>query len=504
MDTSKHSINERSTKYRFLIYDFFYLCITYSWVLLFPLSGEDFLIYQKFRNGLLEQLPLDILISPFSVRLTNFLLCYLIMVIVYFLTQEITKGLWWLGSLSAVVLMAHPLMNAEIFLPKVSSTLMELLLSVTCTYCVIKGQRHNFLLLLSIPIVLIVTYIFPYNSLIILCALILWLLNRNNLCSSSYVYALIFLVISGIGVVVWSEKFHFTLDIFPSFSLLVYPFGWLIESQRLYNSSLLYPVLLNILTLLFLGYITYLFKHSKPLHSLVIVTLILLYFPPKTDLELSYPLSNSHLLYPMVFLSISFAHICGIIQKFPKWNNPIIKATTLLCIVMIIFQFYLHFEKGYAIYMEGKTVEKLREYIRSSECEDIIIFPAKIVYRWSSIDIYSSLFFYDKYPGPVIRYHPVGMIKNPDNIHFSLFLKDMTKDPFTLVMASPDLAKIQVEHYQIPPTFETDLNSLHRLLIISNDGKKVIKIQPNRSTPNNLCVYMWHRKECELIEIKKL
>ncbi|MCX8066178.1 MAG: hypothetical protein N3G21_13595 [Candidatus Hydrogenedentes bacterium] len=495
------SIKNKELKYRFLLLDLLYLCLTYIWIFLLPLSGDEFTISKNLHESFLQHLPFHITSNPTLIRLTNFITCYCVMVTIYFITRELTSGPWWLGSLSAVVFMAHPILNPQISHPIFSKSLLDLLFGLTSVYAILRGKKQKLALILALILAPLSIYFSPYNTMLILCALILSIPNEKSQNIYFYLVSMVLLLVSGITIYMSKEKFSFIVDIFPNFSLLVYPIGWLKESQSLYKSSSIYPLVSNLAILATFGLLAYLLRNFSVLPLLIVITL-LLSITPQPYSDLSYPLKNTHLVYPLVFFTITLAHICGIIQTLPKWNSPIVKLTTLLCIIMILFQFYLHFEKGYTIYKERKIVAKLMEKVESLKCKNILLLPAKIEYRWSSINIYSSAYLLkEKYPNLEYTLHPVGKIENPDYFFFSIFWKNIIKDPLTFRITSPNTQKIKIENYQPPLYFYKNLNTLPKLLVISDEGKIEICIQLKENITNK-CVFIWDQKKTGLMEIK--
>ncbi len=84
----------------FLAMDAVYLMAIFGWTLFLPPLGRDYAALANY--------------APFGDKITeyhvlNLALLYLAMVLVFFLTRLATGGPWWLGSVAAVLFMAHPL-----------------------------------------------------------------------------------------------------------------------------------------------------------------------------------------------------------------------------------------------------------------------------------------------------------------------------------------------------------------------------------------------------------
>jgi hypothetical protein len=84
----------------FLLMDAVYLLMVFGWTVFLPPLGRDY-------AGLANFAPFGD--SAVAYHAVNMALLYLAMVLVFFLTRLATGGPWWLGSVAAVMFMAHPL-----------------------------------------------------------------------------------------------------------------------------------------------------------------------------------------------------------------------------------------------------------------------------------------------------------------------------------------------------------------------------------------------------------
>ena len=119
---------------RFLVLDAVYLLLVMGWTVFLPPMGRDhwwlageysedlFFTWWRLLGG--EFVPAPVY------HVAALLLLYLCMVLVFFLTRLATRGPWWLGSVAAVVFMAHPV-KAEAVLMLSGATL-ELIPTAAC------------------------------------------------------------------------------------------------------------------------------------------------------------------------------------------------------------------------------------------------------------------------------------------------------------------------------------------------------------------------------------
>jgi len=117
---SKTASNENGRILPFLIADAAYLLIVYGWLVTMQPVGLSYrqaatpdeihllprLIFQQMHRWFGDSIP--------GYLVVNFLLLYGCMVLIFFLTRLITRGPWWLGSVSAVLFMANPIKSTAL------------------------------------------------------------------------------------------------------------------------------------------------------------------------------------------------------------------------------------------------------------------------------------------------------------------------------------------------------------------------------------------------------
>ncbi|GEM_PF-6408849 len=488
-------------KYKFLLLDFLYLTITYIWIIGFPLSGDDYNIYQSFHKQYSDTLLHNLFLNPIVIRIFNILLCYLNMVLIYFITKKVTKGLWWLGSLSAVIFMAHPIMNLNITQPIPSTYLLTLAIGLSVVYINLenKGKKISHYLL-SLICSIIAIFAYPYYALLILLTFILSPYEsksdetyfENMLKKIGDIFILSF---STLWVILNSDKFHFSPDIFPQTSMLVYPLGWLKESQDFYSSSPLIPFISSVGLLLLLFLIVWWVKNDT-IKKLLISFVILLMFPIEPHIDLSQVIRNSHLVFPLAFGSITFAGICGEIQKLPRWNSPIIKGTFLLCFFMILFQFYLHFERGYGIYKEKLLISKVKNDTQNAKCDPVLIFPEEIRNRWFTFNLYGLIKASKEFNE--YKFLPFVNIENYEDLDYSIETSLEENHILRITLKSSEINKLNIKSEK--EEVNGFLNDF--LVICKNQNELELRLVVGKLLKNgNICILIWNKHSVTLKQI---
>ncbi|HOV34266.1 MAG TPA: hypothetical protein PLX23_12985, partial [Candidatus Hydrogenedens sp.] len=337
----------------FLIFDFLYLFIVFSWIIFLPISSSEFLWFQSFLTN--HSIPFcdspisatAFYCSAVALRIFNFLLLYLIMVLIFFTTHFLTNGLWWLGSFAAVLFMAHPLVQPqiiqingyEILLP----FLVTLLFLFLFSYTIYTQSTHSTITwFLAVLAMFLSPFSIPFVIIISVWILFQEMEYGNTYSSRKNIFlTLIFLFPALFFLYLHRQDYSFSFDFIPQLSLLVYPIGWLRETQDYYNNFYLLPIVYGIGTLLFLIFIAYKVRHWG-ITLLIFGTILSCMFNDNKGVNLSNPLSNPYSLFPLLLFCIALSGLCGIIQKQPRWKMNIVKITTLFCILMMGCQMFLN------------------------------------------------------------------------------------------------------------------------------------------------------------------
>ncbi|HOK09416.1 MAG TPA: hypothetical protein PLT82_02860 [Candidatus Hydrogenedens sp.] len=384
----------------FLFLDFLYVSAVFLWVIFLPRSGSDYL---WFHNTFVNQpiygsdsfvLSMIFTFSSIVFRLVNFLLLYVLMVILFFTTRFFTGGPWWLGSLSAVLFMAHPLTQQQVVqlngYETLASILINAILLLLFAYSVYtQNSRFIFIWLLS----LIALFVAPLSAPFIIIIGFGFLLNKDiqGLDLKQYIGMSLLLMLPALYFLrINQSSYLFSLDFIPQFSLLVYPIGWLPITIKKYHWNSILPIFYGALSIFVLVFVAGKAK-QKYLALLLGGIVFLCMFSHKNGVNLSQPLHNPSALFPLMLFCISVSWVCGIIQKHPRWKTSIVKATTLLCIIMMGCQIFLNGLYAYSSSQEQCIAQDILKQVEEKHIDEFILFPESIEYRWHKLNIYATL-----------------------------------------------------------------------------------------------------------------
>ncbi len=384
----------------FLLLDLLYVSVVFLWILFLPLSGSDYLwFHNTFFNQPIQgsdSILLSVIFSYSSIffRLLNFVLLYVLMVFLFFITRFLTGGPWWLGSLSAVLFMAHPLTGHhviqvngyEILFPVLINAL-PLLIFAYSAYT--RTSRFIFVWLLSLIALLTNPLSAPF---VIIIGIGLLLNNeiQGTIPRQNFLMSFFTIFPALYSLKINQSHDSFSLDFIPQLSLLVYPIGWLPMTQTIYNLQGVLSILYGLGGILLLVFISWKIKR-KYIILLLWGTVFLCMFSYRNKLNLSQPLQNTSTLFPLFLFCIAVPGICGIIQQQPRWKTGIVKITTLLCIVMICSQIFLNGLYAYSSTREQKIAESILNEAQKNNITEFILFPASIEYRWHKLNIFPTL-----------------------------------------------------------------------------------------------------------------
>ncbi len=130
----------------FLVADALYLLILFGWTLRLGPMGEDFVRLPEAsagKGGWFFTVCSGMFHGPSVVwpRLASLVLLYGVVVLVFRLSRSITGGPWWLGSVAAVLFLAHPVKSGAIFTVTGITALADGLLLLVAVWVVESSAR---------------------------------------------------------------------------------------------------------------------------------------------------------------------------------------------------------------------------------------------------------------------------------------------------------------------------------------------------------------------------
>lgn len=393
---------------KFLLLDAVYLLLVMGWTVVLPPMGRDlewlagkypedlFFTWWRLLGG--ESVPAPVY------HVVALLLLYLCMVLVFFLTRLATRGPWWLGSVAAVVFMAHPV-KAEAVLMLSGATL-ELIPTAACLggllmYATRPLSRGKGLVWDAGTMALLVVGAgFVHGGtgagLTVLALPFLWdafVVPRGERGGFRPVRALLalFLLLSAAGFCAWVVFFEVVPTLtdvlslcahpFAAVGLLLYPLGILPETRAALET---HPALAAAGVLAAGGLGIWVVSRAKsPALSLGLLSVGVLslwnglsrilalasFYPDPPGLfglPLTWPVDPVHfanggrLTLATAFMGIAAAGVFAALLRHPRWRKPAVALSTALCVGLMV----LH---GIVNLQWVSAGQRLREFRRTAE-----------------------------------------------------------------------------------------------------------------------------------------
>ncbi len=333
----------------FLSAMFAYLGIVYLYGLLLHPLGRDYAL----MGGAVEMprwatLILQAQMTVFGgffpgYYLCNLLLLYVCMVCIFFLTRFVVGGPWWLGSLAAVLTMAHPLKSdavlhatgAVVLLPVVVLLLVLTLQAATLYY---DDPRYRYAALGWFPLAL---FLSP-ASLPLLGVMGLLGYCHPHVCARQPWHCAIITTVYAIASAIWWHEIWatWTWDFgqrFGALLLVFYPIGLMPETTaRFIEYTVLGWITAFLVVGLLLGVVWR--TKSKALGLMLLGAVFLRFTPLEQRVDWVHLLGGGTMILPIALCAVAFSAFCLAVMQHPKWRRPVVFMTTLLCVVFFIMQ----------------------------------------------------------------------------------------------------------------------------------------------------------------------
>jgi hypothetical protein len=325
-----------------------YLSINYCWLLWCRPLGRDFylLSHPQSLPYFLEWIwkgEMSLLgLSVAGYHAVNILLMYGCMAALFFLTRFLLRGPWWLGSLTAVLMMAHPMKTeAMLHLSGVVDLLPALLaLSTLALYAWHHRERHP--LKLSASYFLFALAVF--SSRVNLNLLLIVIALEGLVFSSSpkrrlRLLPFFLLCVAGIWTH-WDALGQNAPSMATAWAplwLIPYPLGLLPETAVRFAASPWQGWLLSLVggaLLLQLGRVI----KSKVYAFGLLAAVAFRLFQGDLPVDMVHRVGGGGMLIPIAMVNLAFAALCLKAMRHPKWQRPLIHMTTLLCLCFFILQ----------------------------------------------------------------------------------------------------------------------------------------------------------------------
>lgn len=281
--------------------------------------------------------------SPRLLQFADLALLYGCMISIFHLTQHLTKGPVWLGSLAAAVFMAHPAKTEVFFgaegLVHLLAAFSALLSLLTFLRAMEKpcAVRHG----LALALFSIATI--PFVSNLPLLIVLVLVDGLSGTPSPRRWYRLApFIAVALIACVLHRDVFNAPMpDLAGSFApllLLIYPIGLLPETLTELQATPLWAWGWALLGATFVV-VSLVFIRNGGFRISLLALLCYRLAPGLEAIDLASLAGGGQLLLPIALGAVALAGFCRWLMTDEIWGKPTVALTTMLCLVLFILQF---------------------------------------------------------------------------------------------------------------------------------------------------------------------
>lgn len=280
--------------------------------------------------------------NPVPYRLVNLVCLYGIMLAMFFYVRHTARGPWWLGSLAATLLMAHPVKSeAVLYLSGVRELIPALLLlSSLAVYAADVRVCRLWKYLIALGLGAAAMFANIGN----VCLALIVLLHEALIATPeerNWRRPLPFLALAVLCAVLDFEGWRALLVehrvLFPPLHFVVYPIGLLPETVTFFKDHPLLHALSISTEVACFAWIAWKVRH--PTLTLGLLAAVIAGYAwcrlPVDPVELT---GGGQLLLSAAFLSVALAGFCAAVWRHPKWRRPLVLLTSLLCVLFFALQ----------------------------------------------------------------------------------------------------------------------------------------------------------------------
>ncbi len=275
--------------------------------------------------------------------LFNLVVLYGCMVCIFYLTRFVLGGPWWLGSLSAVLTMAHPLKSESVLQATGALDLIPaffVLLTLTL-FTAAKYHRTYRWIWGAVASFIITVFLTPVCLPLLGVLLLFWWLNYTERTVPVHRWLAVFLLLFLFSFAWWYESWlSWTVSPgqrFGSLILILYPIGLLPETAALFLENPIFGWLSALITIGFILAIL-LRTQCRELNLTLLAVLVFRLAPLDRSVDWVHMVGGGNLFLSIALAAVAFSALCYRIMQHHKWRRPVVFLTTLLCVVFFVLQ----------------------------------------------------------------------------------------------------------------------------------------------------------------------
>lgn len=393
---------------KFLGFMFFYLCLVYACTLNIYPMGRD---YQRmsasdsaYSNGIIPWTFLETFVWKDWIpgyHLANLALLYGCMVAIFFLTRNIVRGPWWMGSLAATLFMANPVKSEAVLNLSGIQDLLPAFLALVSLACYASHVRDEKIIryLLSIVFFALGAVCLPVRVTMVLAYFLIEAVIAGHEERNLWRIIPFFILVVLFGVLDDIELQDILrghnldpLGMFVPLVLILYPVGFLPETMdRLQGHYGLVAFYAFIMIAMILG-LAYVSRHRAFVFG-ILAAVCLRLFQGDNSFDVVHMIGGGQLLLPVAFMSIAFAALVHRVIQHPKWLRPMVFLTTVLCVVFFGLQFQMNMIWRYAGQQCHAFQKKYQEVRAQNPDTSLALLPDYRYYRGAPMMFHEAVLY---------------------------------------------------------------------------------------------------------------
>ncbi|MFA7691674.1 MAG: hypothetical protein GX117_13555 [Candidatus Hydrogenedentes bacterium] len=448
----EHQLKRRTGKpWMLLITNAFYLLLVFGWTVGNKPTGKDFAaLTRPDLLGAVTGRLFSAMIAAFSTHcwlyyLTNLLLLYLCMVLILILCRVLGRGPWWLGSVAAVLFMAHPLKTEAVLtlsgIQFLLPTVCALLLLLLYTRCRDSAST----LVRWLPPVAYLALILSFPDMIPLFLVLIILdfcFYRKREHAKPVLWAIFIIGISAFLISgQWAVQGAWLPDkIVLSLFLIVYPIGMLPDTIAFFANHLLITTLCFIL---FLYLMTRLLRNIKdPLVTFGVLATFAFHLLQGGEAVDPVHLSGSgRMVMLLALFALSLGSMFHVFMRSERWRSTVVRNSTLLCVAAMLSQGWVNWHWRQAGLDVQSFQETAQQTVEQHPGQWIGLLP-NISYVGTVPLMYSQAIRYDT---PFSRALPVqSLLELPVLPSAAVKIEEYNTDSFEVYVSNPALPKFSI------------------------------------------------------------
>ncbi len=317
----------------FLVMDAVYLLAVFGWTIFLPPLGRDY-------AWLANWAPFGDYVPVYHA--VNIVLLYAAMVLVFFLTRLATGGPWWLGSVAAVVFMAHPLKAEAVLNLCGMRDLIPAVLSLAAltAYAAARMKPGRFVACLTAVLFAAATLLVPGQGGLFF-AIAAWELCMVPRGQQRVTVLMPFLGLAAVGwilhpPIVMAAPAGLTGAFWP-IMYLAYPIGVLPETAAVLHAQPHLAVLALAGAAVLAVVLARAVRHPAFTLGLMAAAGLVL-FGENRPVDPVHLIGGGRMLSGIALFSVALTGVFHRLLHHPAWPKATVWATSVLCIVLMIMQ----------------------------------------------------------------------------------------------------------------------------------------------------------------------